>query len=199
MAHASSGFACGSSWRDTEGRAGERLRTAQGGQALLAEAEKGADAPGLTFADTHLELWLSVRDWLRRRLPVQVAEVDASREALLRLRDQLTSLEERVIRQENDLRGASEDVARGIDVHIRKARGQLNRLNKNLKGVNLAASRAFVYGLCPSARWIRCSARFARGAGQGMLFQENLPIEVALKEIFRRYGGGRPGGQRLLD
>lgn len=30
----------------------------------------------------------SLRDWLRRRLPAQVADVDDPREALLRLRDQ---------------------------------------------------------------------------------------------------------------
>jgi chromosome partition protein MukB len=32
-----------------------------------------------------------------------------------------------------------------------------------------------------------------------LLFQADLPIEEALDEIFRRYGGGRTGGQRLLD
>jgi chromosome partition protein MukB len=37
------------------------------------------------------------------------------------------------------------------------------------------------------------------GAAQGLLFQGDLPIEEALDEIFSRYGGGRTGGQRLLD
>lgn len=86
-------------------------------------------------------------------LLAEVAEVEEPREALLRLRDQLASLEERLIRQENNLRGASEDVARGIDVQSRKARGQgqLNRLNKNLKGVGLGPLRACSSrGTCPS-------------------------------------------------
>src|SRR5690606_22789786 len=34
---------------------------------------------------------------------------------------------------------------------------------------------------------------------QELLFQAGMPVEEALEEIFRRYGGGRTGGQRLLD
>ena len=65
--------------------------------------------------------------------------MDDPREALLRLRDQLTGLEERLARQEDDLRGASEDVARGIDVQIRKARGRVSRLKQNLEGVSFGS------------------------------------------------------------
>jgi chromosome partition protein MukB len=177
----------------------ERLRSAQGGQELLAQVEKGSDTPDLAFADAYLELWLGVRDWLRRRLPAQVAEVDDPREALLRLRDQLTSLEERLTRQENDLRGASEDVARGIDVQIRKARGQVNRLNKNLDGVSFGSIQGIRVRLQPVDKMEQVLRALREGAAQGLLFQENLPIEEALDEVFRRYGGGRTGGQRLLD
>jgi len=177
----------------------ERLRSAQGGQVLLADVEKGSDTPDLAFADTYLELWLAVRDWLRRRLPAQVAEVDDPREALLRLRDQLTNLEERLTRQESDLRGASEDVARGIDVQIRKARGQVNRLNKNLDGVSFGSIQGIRVRLQPVDKMEQVLRALREGAAQGLLFQENLPIEEALNEIFLRYGGGRTGGQRLLD
>jgi len=177
----------------------ERLRSAQGGQALLTEVEKGSDTPDLAFADTYLELWLAVRDWLRRRLPAQVAEVDDPREALLRLRDQLTSLDERLTRQENDLRGASEDVARGLDVQIRKARGQVHRLNKNLDGVSFGSIHGIRVQLQRVDKMEQVLRALREGAAQGLLFQENLPIEEALDEIFRRYGGGRTGGQRLLD
>jgi chromosome partition protein MukB len=37
------------------------------------------------------------------------------------------------------------------------------------------------------------------GETQELLFQASLPVEEALDEIFKRYGGGRGGGQRLLD
>ncbi len=177
----------------------ERLCGAQGGPALLAEVEKSPDAADLAFADTYLKLWLSVRDWLRRRLPAQVAEIDDPREALLRLRDQLSSLEERLARQEGDLRGASEDVARGIDVQIRKARGQVNRLTKNLDGISFGSIQRIRVRLQPVDRMEQVLRALREGEAQGLLFQEDLPIEDALDEIFRRYGGGRTGGQRLLD
>ncbi len=177
----------------------ERLRAAHGAQDLLAKVGKEGVGADQGFADVYLELWLAVRDWLRRRLPAQVAEVDDPREALLRLRDQLTGLEERLARQEDDLRGASEDVARGIDVQIRKARGQVNRLNKNLDGVSFGSIEGIRVKLQPVDRMEQVLRALREGAVQGLLFQENLPIEEALNEIFRRYGGGRSGGQRLLD
>lgn len=177
----------------------ERLRAAHGAQDLLAKVGKEGVGADQGFADVYLDLWLAVRDWLRRRLPAQVAEVDDPREALLRLRDQLTGLEERLARQEDDLRGASEDVARGIDVQIRKARGQVNRLNRNLDGVSFGSIEGIRVKLQPVDRMEQVLRALREGAVQGLLFQENLPIEEALDEIFRRYGGGRSGGQRLLD
>jgi chromosome partition protein MukB len=177
----------------------ERLRSAHGGATLLAELELLRDTSDADFGEGVLELWLTVRDWLRHRLPAQVAEVDDPREALLRLRDQLLSLEERLARQEKDLRGASEDVARGIDVQIRKARGQVNRLNNNLNGVSFGGIRGIRVRLTPVERMEQVLRALREGAAQGILFQEDLPIEDALDEIFRRYGGGRASGQRLLD
>lgn len=177
----------------------ERLRGALGGDALLAELEVLRDTADAAFADVYLELWLTVRDWLRRRLPAQVAEVDDPREALLRLRDQLSGLEERLARQENDLRGASEDVARGIDVQIRKAHGQVRRLNKNLAGVSFGSIQGIRVRPSRVEKMEQVLRALREGAAQGLLFQPDLPIEEALDEIFRRHGGGRTGGQRLLD
>ena len=179
----------------------ERLRVAHGARDLLAKADKvaaGAEAE-IGFADACLAIWRAVCDWLRRRLPAQVAEVDDPREALLRLRDQLTGLEERLGRQEDDLRGASEDVARGIDVQIRKARGQVSRLNRNLGGVSFGSIEGIRVKVQSVERMEQVLRALREGAVQGLLFQEDLPIEEALDEIFRRYGGGRTGGQRLLD
>lgn len=177
----------------------ERLRIAHGAQDLLAKVDKDAAGTDVGFADVYLELWLAVRDWLRRRLPAQMAEVDDPREALLRLRDQLSGLEERLARQEDDLRGASEDVARGIDVQIRKARGQVSCLNQNLGGVSFGSIDGIRVKVQLVERMEQVLRALREGAVQGLLFQENLPIEEALDEIFRRYGGGRSGSQRLLD
>jgi chromosome partition protein MukB len=177
----------------------ERLRGAQGGSVLIAELQVLRDTSDAAFADAYLELWLTVRDWLRRRLPAQVAEVDDPREALVRLRDQLSGLEERLARQESDLRGASEDVARGIDVQIRKARGQVTRLNKNLEGVAFGSIQGIRVRLNPAERMEQVLRALREGAAQALLFQADMPIEEALDEIFRRHGGGRTGGHRLLD
>ncbi|MBX9590842.1 MAG: chromosome partition protein MukB [Hyphomonadaceae bacterium] len=177
----------------------DRLRGAQGGATLLTEIEVLRDTSDADFGEGVLELWLTVRDWLRRRLPAQVAEVDDPREGLLRLRDQLLSLEERLSRQESDLRGASEDVARGIEVQIRKARGQVNRLTKNLEGVSFGGIHGIRVRLTSVERMEQILNALREGSAQGILFQQDLPIEEALGEIFRRYGGGRTGGQRLLD
>ena len=177
----------------------ERLGAAHGAQDLLGKFDADTASADIGFADAYLELWLAVRDWLHRRLPAQVAEVDDPREALLRLRDQLAGLEGRLARQEGDLRGTSEDVARGIDVQVRKARGQVSRLNRKLEGVNFGSIAGIRVKVQPVERMEQVLRALREGAVQGLLFQQDMPIEDALDEIFRRYGGGRTGGQRLLD
>ncbi|HYC76780.1 MAG TPA: SbcC/MukB-like Walker B domain-containing protein, partial [Planctomycetota bacterium] len=178
----------------------ERLKLAQGGAALLKEHGAPRDDGEGAFADEYVDLWLEVREWLRRRLPAQVAESDDPREALLRLRDRLDGLEERLARQEDDLRGASEDVARGIDVQVRKARGQVARLNRNLDGVVFGGIRGIRVRVDPVERMEQVLRALRSGDAQGLLFQNDLPIEEALDEIFRKYGGGgKTGGQKLLD
>jgi chromosome partition protein MukB len=177
----------------------ERLHNAHGGEVLLTELQLLRDTTDAAFADAILDLWLAVRDWLRRRLPAQVAEVDDPREALVRLRDQLADLEERLARQERDLRGASEDVARGIDVQTRKARGQVARLTKGLEPVSFGSIQSIRVRMEPVERMEQILYALREGAAQELLFQADMPIEEALDEIFRRYGGGRSGGQRLLD
>lgn len=176
----------------------ERLSHAQGGDTLVKQFER-QDNTDAAADDVYLELWLTVRDWLRHRLPAQIAEVDDPRESLRRLREQLSSLEERLIRQESDLRGASEDVARGIDVQVRKARGQVSRLNQRLEGVSFGSIQSIRVRLSPVERMENVLHALRDGAAQQLLFQENMPIEDALVEIFQRYGGSKSGGQRLLD
>lgn len=177
----------------------ERLRHARDGARLHAELRVPRDTSDAAFGQAMLNVWLTVRDWLHRRLPAQVAEVNDPREALTRLHEQLTDLEERLARQESELRGASEDVARGIDVQIRKARGQVMRLNKNLDAVSFGSIKGIQVQTRLDDHMEQVLRALREGSAQELLFQTNMPIEEALDEIFRRYGRGRTSGQRLLD
>lgn len=143
--------------------------------------------------------WLSTRDWLRRRVPAQIAADADPLLALERLRDHLDVLESRLARQEGDLRGASEDVARGIEVQLRRARGQVRRLNQHLEGIRFGSISAIRVDMRRVDRMEQILKALAAGDAQELLFLPSMPIEEALDEIFRRYGGGRSGGQRLLD
>jgi chromosome partition protein MukB len=146
-----------------------------------------------------LEAWIRVRDWLRRRVPAQVAEVDDPLEALGRLREHLARLEERLSQQEKTLRGQSNDVARHIDTQMRRARSQVTRLNGDLDGVGFGSIEAMQVRVRPVERMEAVLRALREGVAQQLLFEPNLPIEEALDELFRRYGGGRTGGDRLLD
>lgn len=177
----------------------DRLHKARDGKPLVEQFQGLRDTNDAGFAAGVLDLWLLVRDWLRRRLPTQVAEVNDPREALQRLADQLHGLEQRLTTQENDLRGNNEDVARGIDVQVRKARGHVARLNKSLQGVGFGSIAGIRVRLELIEKMDRVLRALREGAAQGLLFQSDMPIEEALDQIFQRYGGGRTGGQRLLD
>jgi len=172
----------------------DRVARSRGG-AELADAVRALPLDGPSY----LRGWQLTRDWLRHRVPVQVVEVDEPLLALERLRSHLDVLEGRLARQENDLRGASEDVARGIDIQLRRAGGQVRRLNQQLDGIHFGS----VHGIRVELRRIDRMEQILRalrlGEAQELLFMSAIPIEEALDEIFRRYGGGRGGGERLLD
>ncbi|HMJ15424.1 MAG TPA: chromosome partition protein MukB [Polyangiaceae bacterium] len=172
----------------------DRLRAARADDVVHA-IHDSKDASG----DKYLAAWLRARDWLKRRLPAQVAEEAEPLEALDRLRSHLANLEQRLTRQESDLRGTSEDVARSIDVQVRRARTQVRRLNQHLTEVSFGSIRGIRVQMGRIERMDQVLNAFREGTAQELLFNAALPIEEALDEIFRRYGGGKSGGQRLLD
>lgn len=177
----------------------ERLRSARGGSEVLTEVQRWLAATDQTTGEGYLRAWLLVRDWLRSRLPAQIAEVDEPLEALRRFRDHLAGLVERLDRQERELRGASEDVARGIDVQIRKAQGRVRRLSDHLDGVRFGNIRGIRVRMQRVERMEQVLRALRSGEAQELLFQAGLPVEDALAELFRRFGGGRTGGEKLLD
>jgi chromosome partition protein MukB len=171
----------------------DRLDRSRGGDDLARQIRE------LTGPAALLEAWQLARDWLRRRVPAQITQAGDPLRALERLRDHLDMLEGRLARQESDLRGASADVGRGIDVQVRRARGQVRRLNAQLEGVRFGSIAAIRVEMRRIERMEQILRALREGEAQELLFLPSLPIDEALEEIFRRYGGGRGGGQRLLD
>jgi chromosome partition protein MukB len=178
----------------------DRLASAHGGaeQVLALKTLLGDDTRSAR-GDAYLKAWLLAREWLGSRVPSQVADVSDPLEALERLRDQLFGLERRLARQESDLRGASEDIARSIEVQLRRAGSQVRRLNQSLTSIRFGS----IQGIRVRAERVERMAQVLRalreGDAQELLFQPTLPIEDALNEVFRRYAGGRAGGHRILD
>ena len=178
----------------------DRLGSAHGGAEQVAALKSllGED-PRNARGDAYLKAWLLVREWLGNRVPAQVADVQDPLEALERLRDQLFGLERRLARQESDLRGASEDIARSIEVQLRRAGSQVRRLNQSLDSIRFGS----IQGIRVRAERVERMGQVLRalreGDAQELLFQPTLPIEDALNEVFRRYAGGRSGGHRILD
>jgi chromosome partition protein MukB len=173
----------------------DRLESARGGESLAREVGQHT----LQGEEDFLDLWLRVREWLARRVPAQVAQVEDPLLALERLRGHLSVLEQRLGHQEADLRGASEDIARGIEVQLRRAKAQVRRLNQNLDGVSFGSIAGIRVELRRSQQMEPVLRALAEGSAQELLFQSSLPTEEALSEILRRYGGGRSGGGRVLD
>jgi chromosome partition protein MukB len=191
-------------WLEAESRRdllSDRLRMARGG-AELAAALKARLGDGRALARDgreHLAAWLEVRGWLLRRLPPQIAELGQPLLGLARLRRDLGELEARLGHQEGELRGTSGDVARSIDVQLRRAGAQVKRLNRALDGVRFGSIQGIRVQLDRLEKMDQVLLALREGETQELLFQSNLPIEEAMDEIFRRHAGGRTGGQRLLD
>jgi len=168
----------------------ERLVHSRGG----AEAAREIEAKPEVLAS-----WSIARAWLLRRVPAQIAGHEDPLRALERLRDDLGMLEERLGRQELDLRGASADIARGIEAQLRRAATQVRRINEGIAGVEFGNIAAIRVQLRRVDRMEQILRALREGEVQELLFLPSIPVEEALEEIFRRYGGGRGGGQRLLD
>jgi chromosome partition protein MukB len=177
----------------------ERLRTSMGGREVYERIERslaGRDLPG---GEAYLQVWLDVRAWLLSRLPAHIADVDEPLIALIRFRDHLNGVVERLGRQERDLLGTTADVARGIDVQVRKARGRVQRLNENLRRVAFGSIRGIRVRMGQDESMQRVLEALRSGNAQGLLFETALPIEEALDRIFQQHAGARAGGHKVLD
>jgi chromosome partition protein MukB len=173
-------------------------RARDGVQAAAAVRERLERAESLA-GETYLDAWLVARAWLQRRVPPQVAETGDPLEALQRVREHLAGLGERLTAQERNLRGQSGDVARSIDVQLRKARRQVSKLSAELADVRFGSIRGVAIEVRTVEKMERILEALRTGAAQQLLFHADLPLEEAMEELFRQYGGGRTGGHKLLD
>jgi len=176
----------------------ERLRKIRDGAELADGVRQTMSASGRT-STAALNIWIDVRDWLRRRIPAQIAEVDDPLAALARLREHLERLEQRLAGQEETLRGEAGDVARNIETAIRKAHHQIHKLNAELSRVRFGSIRGVRIRVDRVDRMDQALRALKDGPAQELLWQPSLPIEEALDELFRQVGGGKLSGHRLLD
>lgn len=174
----------------------DRLGKVAGGAEVTRSLEEAWSHGALGW----LEAWLVTRSWAMRRLPAQFADVTDPAAALDKLRADLATLEERIGLHEHQLRGTSEDVARGIDVQLRKTAARVRRLNRDLETIGFGSVLAIRVQVKRVERMDLVLRALRGGEMQELLFQSNLPFEEALAEVFRRYGGGsRSGASKLLD
>jgi chromosome partition protein MukB len=177
----------------------DRLARSEGGEEPAQSVKANLDQASQDFGSALLRAWLEAREWLRRRVPPQIAEVDDPLETLARVREHLGRLRERLAQQEKNLRGQTEDVARNIETQRRKAQREVGRLNHELRNVRFGS----IHGVQIKVRSVEERERVLQALREGedaqmLLFSSDMPIEEAMAELFKRYGG-QTGGQRLLD
>ncbi len=169
----------------------ERVQHSASGQRVASELGALATQAQADQPLPIVELWNTVRAWLTERVPARVAQAGDPLASLVRLRDELSRLEQHLATQEGLLRGESRDVSRNIEVQIRKATNQVRRLNQHLVRVSFGTIRSIRIRLDRVERTEKVLSALHDGSAQSLLFHSNLPIEEALEEIFRRYGGGK--------
>lgn len=152
-----------------------------------------------TSGEQFLTAWLKTRQWLASRVPKHVSEVDDPVKALLRLRRHLDTLVDKLDRYERRLQGDSRDVARAIEGRLRKVNNLLNKLNRELRGVGFGSIEAIQVKSERDQRMSAILAALSSPEGQLSLFGSEQTIEDALDDLFRRHGGRKRGGQRILD
>lgn len=178
----------------------ERLHSIREGAELKRQVEQMFSSDSeQSRGDTTLDAWLLVRGFLLRCIPAQIAEASDPEVALGRLRMHLQQLGHRLTQQEERLRGNSQDVAHNIEGMVRKARKQVTRLNQDLGMVRFGSIVGVRIKVVPVEKMDRVLQALKDGAVQTLLFQSDMPLEEALEEIFKTYGGGRSGGHKLLD
>jgi chromosome partition protein MukB len=176
----------------------DRLDHAADGKGL-AESLRLIGAADEAGGEQFLRAWLDARSWLAQRVPKHVSEVNDPVEALRRLRRHLDALMDKLGRYEARLRGDSRDVVRSIEGRLRKVNNLLVKLNRDLGGVGFGSIEAIRVQSERETKMSGILTALSAPENQQQLFAAEMTIEEALDELFRRHGGRRDGGRRILD
>ena len=176
----------------------ERLAQAQDGDEPAQAIDRLCSHDDRSGA-AYLQAWRNVRDWLRRRLPAQIAQMDDPIEALSHFRVHLKDLNANLARQERDLQGESAGIANAIGTHTRRARSTITRLNDDLSKVRFGSIEGVKLELRPVPEMTNILEALRAGDAQAPLLSPELPLEEALDQLFRAHGGRRAQGHKLLD
>lgn len=177
----------------------ERLLQAEEGTERAQNIRGLLEAQKQESGMTYLRVWLDTRDWMRRRVPLQIAECDDPLEALRRLHVHLEQLGERLSSQESRLRGQSADVAHNIEIQRRKAQRQVTQLNKDLRNIRFGSIQGLRIRVKRDAHREQILRALRTEEGQQFLFSTEMPFEEAMANLMKRFAGGKTGGERLLD
>lgn len=176
----------------------DRLKTASRGHLVRQGLEERALTETPRWSD-QLEDWVSVRAWLRERVPPQVSEADDPVRVLGDLARHLASLRQQLAAREDDLRVSSRSIANHLNTAIRTARSLVDRLQEGLEDIRFGS----IHRIRVTAENIKPMARILdvlrSDAVQTTLFDAAPTLEQALERIYAQEAGGTIAGHRLLD
>ena len=132
-------------------------------------------------------------------LPAQIAQMDDPLKALSRLRSHLADLQDRLSAQERELQGNTADVASAIGAQTRRARKEVEQLNRDLENVRFGSIAAVRLQLRRIPKMENVLDALRNGDNQGRLFTAELPLEEALNKLFLEFAGRGAQGYRILD
>jgi len=170
----------------------------RGGGELADALKSREDSELLERGVSYLSQWLEVRSWLMRRWPTDIVQDDDPLQALDRMRDKLRRLEEQLGIQEERLRLDSENIAGSIEQDKKAASRRVRKLSRTLEQISFGSIASIRIKLTPDERMGNVLRALREPEVQQSLFRQDMPLEEALDEILRRYGGSG-ARERVLD
>lgn len=175
-----------------------QLGNTRGGEELIGVLGSREGSEVLERGAFYLSRWIEVRSWLMRRWPTDIVQDDDPLLALERMRDKLQRLEEKLAMQEDRLRLDRENIAGSIEQDKKAASRRVRKLSRTLEQISFGSIASIRIKLTPDERMGNVLRALREPEVQQALFRQDMPLEEALDEILRRYGGSGTR-DRVLD